>query len=220
MLVTMAQVWTPIDSWYQLYWLIPNSIIKNCEICYAWCQSLAFLLLLMRLKAVESQGKISEAAQKRNYRIFDIFLIAGLVVCNSLFLTYVGFLVWKNRKYSETVTQEEIDARNNAFVELEVVCSVVDICSAFLLLASAAYTIYMLRTLFGNDFNREARKMTLIAMIFCLSFLAKVSYQWTMFYMHTEGNKKDVFEMLRYQAIVMPLVWDVIPLTTIFILHL
>ena len=35
--VLVPQVWTPVNYWYTMYWLVPNSIVKNCEICFAWC---------------------------------------------------------------------------------------------------------------------------------------------------------------------------------------
>ena len=34
----IVQAWTDTTKvWYELVWLIPNTIVQACEICFAWC---------------------------------------------------------------------------------------------------------------------------------------------------------------------------------------
>lgn len=65
-------------------------------------------------------------------------------------------------------------------MDLEFVYWVTDSVTYTTLLFSAIYTVYKLRS-FGEDFNREANRMTLIMIIFCTAFGIKTSFEWIMF---------------------------------------
>lgn len=49
--------------------------------------------------------------------------------------------------------------------------------------------------------------------------MIKTLYYWAMYYYHVQQDTKTVLHMLGYQAAIMHVIWDVIPLVTIFLLH-
>jgi len=174
----IGQVWQNPLNWYQLQWLIPNTIIKCCEICFAWCQTLAFIILIIRMKSCESSNFCQEEMDRR-LKCVDVALVVGLLVTNVLFWIFIGFLIKTNQQYKDVSSQDQKEARQQDYFDLEVVCWAVETTSACCLVASALYTIYRLRML-GN-FTRESNRMTLILVIFCLAYISQSSFQWIMF---------------------------------------
>ena len=106
----MAQVWQNPLNWYELQWLIPNTIIKNCEICFAWCQTLAFIILIIRMKSCEDSNCTQDVIESRLKRV-DVALVVGLVVTNVLFWVFIAFLIQTNAKYKNVSTEEQKLAR-------------------------------------------------------------------------------------------------------------
>ena len=212
LIVVVYQTWTPSeDLWYTLNFLIPNAIIKNCEICFAWCQSLAFLILAKQLKNLEEKNYFLLPYKNCKYTLVDIFLMVGLALCNGIFAIFVIYLV----QTAKAATPAE---RQSKFVELEIWSWVFESLSTFVLVASGFYTVSILRR-FGIDLKSTYVRISAILFIFSLCYVIKTLYYWAMYYYHVQRDTKTVLHMLGYQAAIMHVIWDVIPLVTIFLLH-
>lgn len=71
----------------------------------------------------------------------------------------------------------------------------------------------------GQEYS-EKNRIECIAVIFCVSIFTKSIYEWVMFFLHITGDHHDdVMKMLLGMEIFMPILWDVIPICTIFYLH-
>ena len=67
------------------------------------------------------------------------------------------------------------------FIRIEIVSWVACTISSSILIASGSYTVWMLRNLYGNAFNRTTGCLTLIVGIFCVAFGVKSLYEWLMY---------------------------------------
>ena len=214
LLCSVALVWMPILNWNTWWWTTVNAFLRNNELCFAWCQSLAFLLLCQKLK------QVSEIALKSDFvirnqgiyyaRLIDIVLFVGLFLINVFTLVNIILLCTKTR---------ETKAYMDKFIRIEIISWVASTFSSALLIAAGLYTIMMLRKLYGNDFNKTKGCLTLIVVIFCIAFGTKSIYEWGMYKMHIEKKKELVLEMMQIMVFYMPFVWDLLPICTIFILH-
>ena len=76
------------------------------------------------------------------------------------------------------------------FIRIEIVSWVACTISSSILIASGSYTVWMLRNLYGNTFNRTTGCLTLIVGIFCVAFGVKSLYEWFMYseYRHLIGK--------------------------------
>lgn len=190
MAACIVLIWIPVEHWYKLQYLIPDAIVKNCEICFAWCQSIAFYLLCKKLSQFDSS---SPTPKSDNFKNIDICLVFGLIFCNLMFAMYIIFLILTSNDYNEGSFNSQ--NRNDLFVKIELFCWSVETFSAVVLIASALLTVFHLRKMFGSDFNKESFRMNLIITIFCLAFLSKTIYQWLMFY-YREKKQKHLVLML------------------------
>lgn len=138
MLFQLGLVWTPISMWYRLVWLIPNSIMRNCSMCFAWCQSVSFILVVVRIKAVENESPNLHKQLKR----IDLVLLLGLLISNLIFIVFICYLIYTSKLYSDSTITERI----NIFFDLELVCWITDSVSALTLIITALYSICKLRT--------------------------------------------------------------------------
>ena len=43
LILTVVTCWLKTAHWYHLTWLISNALLRDCEICFVYCQTLAFL---------------------------------------------------------------------------------------------------------------------------------------------------------------------------------
>lgn len=107
---------------------------------------------------------------------------------------------------------------------MEIVCWVAGACSSVILICAISYTIAKLRAMFpGHEFHEQGR-IKCIAIIFCLSITTKSLFEWCMYYLYKDNNQDHqhhdkVMLMLVLQEIFMPVLWDVLPICTIFYLH-
>ena len=130
-------IWIPVGNWYKLQYLIPDAIVKNCEICFAWCQSIAFYLLCKKLSQFDSK---MQTPKSDNFKRIDICLVFGLITCNFLFAMYVIFLIVTCNKFNDNALNPE--NRKELFVRIELACWTVETFSAVVLIASALLTVF------------------------------------------------------------------------------
>lgn len=192
--------------------MIPNAVIKNCEICFAWCQSLAFVILASQLKNLEHRDSFLVPFRWCKYSPVDVFLMVGLVLCNGIFAVFVLYLVKTAKEASPT-------ERQHKFVELEIWSWIFESISTFVLLASGAYTVQFLRKKFGINLSSTYIRITIILCIFSICYVIKTLYYWMMYYFHRQQDPVTVVYMLGYETALMHMIWDVVPLVTIFMLH-
>ena len=60
--------------------------------------------------------------------------------------------------------------------------------------------------------------------IFCVDFGTKSAYEWIMYKKHLDatnlqGSPQLVVLMMQVMIIYMPVIWDLVPICTIFVLH-
>ena len=151
-----------------------SGCLRNSEICFAWCQSLAFLLLCQKLKQLDTITRKSDFVIKNQGiyygRLIDIVLFTGLAVTNIFTIVYIVLVCVKSK-----------DRSKDMFIRIEIVSWVASTISSFILIAAGTYTVFMLRKLYGNAFNRTTLFLTLIVIIFCLAFGVKSIYEWRMY---------------------------------------
>ena len=171
MMLSLPQIWNSIDNWFSLQWLIPNALVLDCSICYSWSQSLSFVLLCQRLHYADKESTIIRDNKKTN-----ILLIVGITLVQCLFGVYIALLC---KKY-----QNNLERKKLTFEVLELVCWAVDCLSQLVLLLSSLYTVKKLQQMFGDKFQNEINRMTVIFTIFGISFLVKTCFIWSMFIVH------------------------------------
>lgn len=218
MITTIAVCWMPFDTWWHCPWLFVSGLVHCLEITFEWCQSIAFIQLCFKLSHAHSLSQDMKqstdaqifAKEERFQRLSHISLIIGLLIANSLFFIYIAFVF---------STDNTDDIGKNQFVQIEVACQIVGTISSAILIVAIFYTVHMLSKLYpGRDFDEKTR-IIVIAMIFLLSAISKFVYQWEMYYQHSQKDQKIVRGMLTVQCILMPILWDVIPIYTIYYLH-
>lgn len=62
-------------------------------------------------------------------------------------------------------------------------------------------------------------KIVSIAILFCVSIIVKSIYEWFMYYQYELRHKRKVLIMMQVEATIMPLFWDVMPVSLIYYLH-
>lgn len=67
--------------------------------------------------------------------------------------------------------------------------------------------------------SSEVCSMSVIAGIYAFSILVKSVYEWFLFYYVHEKNLEAITDMVRYEMVLLPLVWDGIPVVAIYNLH-
>jgi len=93
LLFSVVLAWLPIDSWKTWWWMTVSGCLRNSEICFAWCQSLAFLLLCQKLKQLDTITRKSDFLIRNkgiyHERFIDRVLFAGLAVANIFTIVYI-----------------------------------------------------------------------------------------------------------------------------------
>lgn len=59
-----------------------------------------------------------------------------------------------------------------------------------------------------------------IAVLFAMSIMVKTIYEWSLFIKEESKDTETVLMMLAVEYTIMPLVWDVMPISMIYYLHL
>ena len=74
-----------------------NALLRNSEICFAWCQSLAFLYVarnLYEVKAMTNANCTSFSAENYTKKI-NWMLFIGLAISNAFFVVFLLILAIK-----------------------------------------------------------------------------------------------------------------------------
>ena len=101
-------------------------------------------------------------------------LVVGIVLSN-LFL--IAFIVFFSIHHDEATEKDK-----KKFAKLEISSWVFGTFTAIILISSSAYTVVILKRLYGNDFSRTTGFMIIIVVIFCLAFGGRTVYEWVMFF--------------------------------------
>jgi len=140
-------------------------------------------------------------------------LVAGIILSNLFLIAFVIF-------FSIDDPDVSINKDKKKFVKLEIASWVFGTLTAIILITSSAYTVVILKRLYGNDFSRTTGFMIIIVVTFCLAFGARTLYEWIMyFYYRKEQNPNLVLDMMQVMTVFMPILWDLIPIWIIFVLH-
>lgn len=70
-----------------------NALLRNSEMCFAWCQALAFLLVarnLYEVKAMTNANVTSFSAENYTKKI-NWMLFIGLAISNAILIVYLLF---------------------------------------------------------------------------------------------------------------------------------
>jgi hypothetical protein len=192
------------------------ALLRNSEICFAWCQSLAFLLVarnLYEVKAMTNANWTTFCAEKYTKTV-NLFLILGLIISN---LVLVIFLIALALSADPTPGDNK---ENKFFVHLEIASWFLGIFSAFTLIGSTLYTSWVLRNLYGTDFRSTSYEILAVGAIFILSFASRSIFEWVMFYYYNNSiSPLKVINMMEGMTVFMPIVWDLLPISTILVLH-
>lgn len=140
-------------------------------------------------------------------------LVAGIILSNLFLIAFVIF-------FSIDDPDVSINKDKKKFVKLEIASWVFGTLTAIILITSSAYTVVILKRLYGNDFSRTTGFMIVIVVTFCLAFGARTLYEWIMyFYYRKEQNPNLVLDMMQVMTVFMPILWDLFPIWIIFVLH-
>lgn len=140
-------------------------------------------------------------------------LVAGIILSNLFLIAFVIF-------FSIDDPDVSINKDKKKFVKLEIASWVFGTLTAIILITSSAYTVVILKRLYGNDFSRTTGFMIVIVVTFCLAFGARTLYEWIMyFYYRKEQNPNLVLNMMQVMTVFMPILWDLFPIWIIFVLH-
>lgn len=140
-------------------------------------------------------------------------LVAGIILSNLFLIAFVIF-------FSIDDPDVSINKDKKKFVKLEIASWVFGTLTAIILITSSAYTVVILKRLYGNDFSRTTGFMIIIVVTFCLAFGARTLYEWIMyFYYRKEQNPNLVLDMMQVMTVFMPILWDLFPIWIIFVLH-
>ena len=187
-----------------------NALLRNSEICFAWCQSLAFLYVarnLYEVKAMTNANCTSFSAEDYTKKI-NWMLFIGLAISNAFFVVFLLILAIKVNPNSHAF-----------FVHLEIASWFLGTFSAMTLIGSTLYTSWVLRNLYGADFKKTSLEILLIGGIFVLAFASRSTFEWVMFHYYLEHKSGTVINMMEAMTVFMPIIWDLLPITTILILH-
>lgn len=100
-------------------------------------------------------------------------LVAGIALSNLFSTAFIVFICIDNG---------DILKDKKKFVRLEIASWVFGTLTAIILITSSAYTVVILKRLYGNDFSRTTGFMIIIVVIFCLAFGGRTVYEWVMFF--------------------------------------
>ena len=107
---------------------------------------------------------------------------------------------------------------NRKFIRLEIASWVLGSFSAITLILSTLYTSWVLRKLYGSDFSSTSFFMLVVLAIFCMEFFSRTVYEWVMFHFYHK-NPQTVINMMQVMTVFMPFFWDLMPITTVLVLH-
>lgn len=68
-----------------------------------------------------------------------------------------------------------------ASIKLELMWASIDTLVALSLVSIGSFTVYKLKTLFGEHFNKEALFVSVITSVFCLGYLIHGIFDWVIF---------------------------------------
>ena len=95
-IVCLWLAWKPICELNSMHWQMINALLRDSEICFAWCQSLAFLLVarnLYEVKAMTSANWTSFSAEKYTKTI-NWMLFIGLAISNAFLVIFLAILAF------------------------------------------------------------------------------------------------------------------------------
>jgi heme/copper-type cytochrome/quinol oxidase subunit 3 len=110
-------------------------------------------------------------------RTINKLLAGGLIIANIFLVTFIVLA------YTKTA-----DGEKNKFVNLEIASWLLGSCSAAILIMSTLYTSWVLKRLYGEDFERTYMCIFLIVVIFCVSFATRTVYEWVMYSKYRIGE--------------------------------
>ena len=137
-------------------------------------------------------------------------LALGLAISNViLFIFLIALAIVANKNYTD----------RGLFVFLEIASWFLGIFSAFTLIGSTLYTSWVLINLYGTAFRSTSLEILAVACIFILSFASRSVFEWVMYFQFKTNKSQTVINMMQTMAVFMPIVWDLLPISTILILH-
>jgi heme/copper-type cytochrome/quinol oxidase subunit 2 len=85
------------------------------------------------------------------------------------------------------------------------------------LVSIGAFTVYKLKSLFGEHFNKEALFVSAITSVFCLGYLVHGIFDWVIY------SKKDLVTDEKYKIWAemtgLSILWTLFPVFTIYLMH-
>jgi hypothetical protein len=97
---------------------------------------------------------------------------------------------------------------------MDIVCWSVGLVSTTLLVCSICYTVINLKKMFPHQ---RHTKIFIVAFIFSFGFIVKTVYEWCQFGVQADTKKLDA--MFVAGACFMPIICDLIPILTIYVMH-
>lgn len=217
LVVSLYQVWCPIDKWSTLQYLLPNAVIKNCAVCFDLCQAFSFLFLTEQLKNLEDREDGHNSAETtipQKYSKVNVALIVSLVFFNAVFVTIFALTITSDSQSNE-------NAKIKDLVQLSFLTWLAQTLSLCILIGSGSYTIWLIRRNFGtdNNFNECTTRMLVILVIFSICYSLMTCFMAVLYAYHSQERQDTVLTLMAYESCTLHVIEEVVPLCTIFALH-
>jgi len=91
-----------------------------------------------------------------------------------------------------------------------------------MLFAVGSWTVYQLKLNFGNNFNKEALKVSIITFLFCFGYAVYFIFDWVALSKKKKGiwTKGHNFYVYWLCSIVLGIFWALLPVFIIYLMHL
>lgn len=131
-------------------------------------------------------------------------LYLGMAAFNIGFLIYCIIVLDRIGKGTE----------ESKLIEMAFFCWLVSLFSTGLLVVSVSYTICKLREMFPNQQSREVKRIMIIGVCFCVSFIFKTVYNIVIFY-----DQDKAVQLVRAGESFLVIFFDLIPVSSIYYMH-
>lgn len=143
---------------------------------------------------------------------FELKRTSNYILLLSVGLTTVVFII------SMVVVCISTDA--SLMLDLELMWVSIDTLVSLSLLGIGAFTVYSLKSGFGEHFKKEALKVSLITFLFCLGYSVHLIFDWVAY----SQKKRELWESLKYkiwaEMVGLSILWTLLPVFFIYLLHL
>jgi hypothetical protein len=88
------------------------------------------------------------------------------------------------------------------------------------LLGIGTFTVYSLKSGFGEHFKKEALKVSLITFLFCFGYSVHLIFDWVAY----SQKQRQLWDSLKYkiwaEMVGLSILWTLLPVFFIYLLHL